>query len=129
MGVSGGIRGSVTRSRSVAQEAVSTTRELSSWGKRALRQIQDVLLSLVMVVFEFRYVPRRNEGSHDLLYFFFLAGSIQGGKELITWYFLAAKVHARDFPSYCLPALEKGKKGMICLSDYHHFFTLNFPHF
>lgn len=33
MWLSGGIRGSVTRSRSVAQEAVSRTKELSSWRK------------------------------------------------------------------------------------------------
>lgn len=111
MWLSVGIRGSVTRSRSVAQEVVSTTKELSSWGKWDRRQTEDELLSLMRFVFEFRYVPRRNEGRHDY-YFFFLQEASKAEKNQsreISW---QPKVYARDFKLLFYPHWTKGD--VIC---------------
>lgn len=104
------IRGSVTRSRSVAQQVVSTTKELSSWGKWYRRQTEDVLLSLMIFVFEFRYGPRRNEGRHDYYFFFFCRKHPRRKRISHVRYLGSQRSMLGEFTSYCFTRI--GQRGM-----------------
>jgi len=91
-----------------------TTRlnEISSWEKRILNQIEDLLQIPDDISIRIWKCPAHDATKGITVIFFFLSKHPRR-KNVVTWYVLAFKVYAWDSRSYCLPASEY-LKGYQC---------------